>query len=251
MAAITCRTVLDRVDVLSYNVRSFRLRLVEPKRLEFIPGQFVIVHIPKHLPGAPAVVAARAAQAGGSVVKRAYSVASPPHEEGVIELCIQHVDGGIASTFFWQLKVGDPLTISGPHGNFVLTEPLTYEPVFLCTGTGVAPFRSMIKHLFHVNATQEMWLFFGCRYEHSLLYEAEFRTISSLKRNFHYMPTVSRPKEWTGERGHVQQTFLKHINTFTNRHMYVCGWDVVVKAIVQDLQTAGVPNERIHYEEWA
>ena len=77
-SAIICQTVLDQVTVLSYNVRSFRLRLAEPKRLDFQPGQFVIVHVPKD----------------GSVVKRAYSIASPPHEEGFLELCLQHVEGG-------------------------------------------------------------------------------------------------------------------------------------------------------------
>jgi ferredoxin-NADP reductase len=234
MAALTCQTVVDQVTVLSYNVRSFRLRLVEPKRLEFEPGQFAIVHVPKD----------------GAVVKRAYSIACPPHEEGVIELCIQHVDGGAASTFFWQLKQGMPVTLSGPHGRFTLKQPLTYEPVFMATGTGVAPFRSMLKHLFHLNVTQDVWLLFGTRYEHSLLYEAEFRAMASLKHNFHYIPTVSRPKEWKGEVGHIQQTFQKYIPQTANKEIYVCGWLQIVKAIVQDLTASGVPKEQIHYEEW-
>jgi len=235
MKAITCQTVVDRIDVLSYNVRGFRLRLVEPSRLDFEAGQFVIVNIPKD----------------GSVVKRAYSIASPPHEEGVIELCIQHVEGGAASTFFWQLKAGMPVTISGPHGRFTLKQPLTYEPVFMATGTGVAPFRSMVKHLFHLNLTQDVWLLFGCRYEHSLLYEAEFRAVASLRHNFHYLPIVSRPKEWTGEIGHVQQLFQKYIRELTNKEIYVCGWLEVVKAVVKDLAAFGVPQAQIHYEEWA
>ena len=234
MAAITCQTVVDQVTVLSYNVRSFRLRLVEPNRLEFEPGQFAIVHVPKD----------------GAVVKRAYSIACPPHEEGVVELCIQHVEGGAASTFFWQLKQGMPVTLSGPHGRFTLKQPLTYEPVFMATGTGVAPFRSMLKHLFHLNVTQDLWLLFGTRYEHSLLYEAEFRAMASLKHNFHYIPTVSRPKEWKGEVGHIQQTFQKYIPQTANKEIYVCGWLQIVKAIVQDLTASGVPPAQIHYEEW-
>jgi len=234
-AVLTCQTVLDQVTVLSYNVRSFRLRLAEPTRLEFQPGQFVIVHVPKD----------------GSVVKRAYSIASPPHEEGVLELCIQHVEGGAASTFFWALKPGSPVTISGPHGRFTLKEPLAYQPIFMATGTGVAPFRSMIKHLHHLHFTQDVWLLFGCRYEHTLLYEAEFRALASLRHgSFHYIPTVSRPKDWTGETGHIQQTFQKHIKEFAGKEIYVCGWLEVVKAVVKDLQGLGVPKDQIHYEEW-
>ncbi len=234
MAAITCRTIVERMDVLSYNVRGFRLKLVEPTQLDFEPGQFVIVNVPKD----------------GAVIKRAYSIASPSYEKGVVELCIQHVEGGIASTFFWRLKEGMPVTISGPHGRFTLKRPLTYEPVFMGTGTGVAPFRSMIRHLFQQNLTQEAWLFYGCRYEHSLLYEAEFRSLASLRRNFHYIPTVSRPKEWMGEVGHIQQTFQKYIKDPTNKEIYVCGWLEVVKSVVKDLTAFGVPPAQLHYEEW-
>ena len=246
MAAITCQTIVDQITILSYNVRNFRLRLAQPKRLEFEPGQFVIVHVPTK--GLPA--STRAAQAGGSSVKRAYSIACPPHEEGVIELCIQHVEGGAASTFFWQLKEGMPVTLSGPHGRFTLKQPITYEPVLMATGTGVAPFRSMLKHLFHVNVTQPVWLLFGTRYEHALLYEAEFRAMASLRHNFHYIPTVSRPKDWHGEIGHIQQTFQKQITELANKEIYVCGWLEVVKAVVKDLTALGVPPAQIHYEEW-
>ncbi|HAM39919.1 MAG TPA: hypothetical protein DDX89_01310 [Candidatus Omnitrophica bacterium] len=235
MAAQPYRTVVDRIDILSYNVRCFRLRLAEPTHLPFEAGQFVIVHVPKN----------------GAVVKRAYSIASPPHEEGVVEICLQHVDGGAASTFFWQLKTGSPVTLSGPHGRFVLKQPLTYEPIFMATGTGVAPLRSMIHHLFHLHATQPVRLFFGCRYEHGTLFEAEFRTLASLRHNFQYVPIVSRPKEWQGEVGHVQDAFRKYITDFTNKEIYICGWLEVVKAVAHDLRAYGVQPGQIHYEEWS
>jgi len=234
MAATTFQTVVDRIDVLSYNVHGFRLRLAEPTNLAFEPGQFVIVHVPKD----------------GSTVKRAYSIASPPHEAGVIELCIQYIEGGAASTFFWKLKEGMPVTMSGPHGRFTLASPLAYEPVFMATGTGVAPFRSMIQHLCHMKFAQPIWLLFGCRYEHAVLYEAEFRAIASLHHNLQYIPTVSRPKEWKGETGHIQQTFQKYIRDYANKEIYVCGFLEIVKAVVSDLKSFGVPETRVHYEEW-
>jgi NAD(P)H-flavin reductase len=235
MPAITCHAVVERIEVLAYNVKSFRLRLAEPKAMPFEAGQFIIMHVPKD----------------GSTVKRAYSIASPPHEAGVVELCIQHVDGGIASTYFWKLTEGAPVTVSGPHGKFLLKQPVDYQPVFMGTGTGVAPFRSMIKHLYHQGVSTEMWLLFGCRYEHTLLYEAEFRALASMRRGFHYVPTVSRPKEWKGETGHIQETFRKHITDFSNKEIWICGWMEIVKSIVRDLESYGVPPAQIHYEEWA
>ena len=96
MPATTFRAVVERIDSLSYNVRGFRLKLVEPAKIEFKAGQFIILNVPKN----------------GGVVKRAYSVASPPHEMFSLELCIQHVEGGIASTYFWKLKEGDTVAAS-------------------------------------------------------------------------------------------------------------------------------------------
>ncbi len=241
------RAVVERIDSLSHNVRGFRFKLLDPPKIEFKAGQFIILNVPKGLPAPPG----GGAQAGGAVVKRAYSIASPPHEPTAIELCIQHVEGGVASTYFWKLKEGDAVSVSGPHGNFLLKEPMEYEPVFMATGTGVAPLRAMIKHLIHINFTKDTWLLFGTRYEHALLYESEFRSLVGYRHNFHYHPIVSRPKDWHGEVGHIQQLFQKHITDTSNKEIYLCGWLEVVKAVCKDLQEWGVPKEKLHYEEWA
>ena len=235
MPAISLRATVERIESLSYNVRGFRFKLIEPPTLEFKAGQFVILNVPKN----------------GAVVKRAYSIASPPYEQGILECAIQHVEGGIASTYLWQLKEGDPIALSGPHGKFVLAEPVDYDPVFLALGTGVAPLRAMIKHLLSLNITRDVWLLFGCRYEHALLYESEFRSLANMRHNFHYIPTVSRPKDWHGEVGHIQQTFQKYITDPSNKQMYLCGWLEVVKAVCADLESYGVQKDKLHYEEWA
>jgi len=228
------RATVERIDSLSYNVRGFHLKLTDPSTMAFKAGQFIIMNVPQ----------------SGTTVKRAYSIASPPHEPYTIDLCVQHVEGGAASTYFWALKEGDAVSISGPHGNFLLKEPFDYDPIFMATGTGVAPMRSMIKHLFHRSVTRDVWLLFGTRYEHAMLYESEFRSLVALRHNFHYVPTVSRPKEWHGEVGHIQQTFQKYVTDVSDKEIYVCGWLQIVKAICKDLQDLGVPKEKLHYEEW-
>ena len=91
MPATSLRATVERIESLSYNVRGFRFKLIEPPTLEFKAGQFVILNVPKN----------------GAVVKRAYSIASPPYEQGILEFAIQHVEGGIASTYLWQLEEGD------------------------------------------------------------------------------------------------------------------------------------------------
>ena len=234
MPATLFRATVERIDSLSHNVRGFRLKLVEPPRIDFRAGQFIIMNVPHE----------------GKTVKRAYSIASPPHEPMTIELCIQKVEGGIASMYFWKLREGEQVSISGPHGTFLLKEPMDYDPVFMATGTGVAPLRAMIKHLCRLNFSREALLIFGTRYEHALLYESEFRSLASLRHNFRYIPTVSRPKDWHGETGHVQQTFQTHVTDFSNKEIYLCGWLDVVKAVCKDLEGFGVPRAKLHYEEW-
>jgi len=235
MPPVTFSARVEQIENLSYNVRGFRLKLTEPTEMPFEAGQFIIINVPKD----------------GKTFKRAYSIASAPFESGMLELCVQKAEGGIASTYFWKLKEGDTVSLSGAHGRFLLKEPKNYEPVFMCTGTGVAPLRSMIKQLLRNNFSSNMWLFFGTRYEHSLLYESEFRSLATMRHNFHYVPTVSRPKDWYGETGHIQQTFQKKITDFSNKEIYICGWLKIVRAIAKDLESFGVPKEKIHYEEWA
>lgn len=234
MPAIPCRAFVERVETLSYNVRGFHLKLVEPSSLEFQAGQFMILNVPR----------------GGKIVKRAYSIASPPHQAGVLELCIQHLEGGAASSYLWQLKGGEEVSLSGPHGRFVVKEPLEYDPVLVATGTGVAPLRSMIKDLLHKQVTRDIWLLFGCRYEHAVLYESEFRSLATLRRNFRYHITVSRPKEWQGDVGYVQDLYKRYVKDHANREFYLCGWDAIVKSVSRDLEALGVPREKLHYEEW-
>ena len=108
----------------------------------------------------------------------------------------------------------------------------------------------MLKYLFHLKFARDVWLLFGTRYEHALLYESEFRALANLRHNFHYVPTVSRPKEWHGESGHIQQTFQKYITDTPNKEIYICGFLEIVKAIYTDLQAFGIPTEKLHYEEW-
>ncbi|MBI4355697.1 MAG: hypothetical protein HY597_04550 [Candidatus Omnitrophica bacterium] len=231
------KTVVERIDQLSFNVKAFRLRLQEPPAMAFTPGQFIIAHVPKN----------------GQVVKRAYSIASPPQDEGVIELCLQIVEGGAASTYFNNLTAGSTVTLDGPHGKFTLPEPLTDDPVFLAMGTGVAPFRSMLRDLLRRGVRRELWLLLGVRFEHAILYHQEFQQLAREHANFHYVPTVSRPtspQAWPGEVGHVQDSFKRHITDYTQKRMYVCGFLQIVKDVVKDLTALGVPKEQVHYEEW-
>ena len=225
-------TQVAEIRQLASNVKHFRLAFEQPFR--FAAGQFVIAHVPQ----------------GDKTVKRAYSIASPPYENGHVELCIQIMEGGIASTYFNALHVGDAVTVTGPHGTFVLPQPVAYDPVFLAVGTGIAPLRSMYRQLLHDGCPRQIWSFLGVRYEDSVLYHEESLALKRAHENFWYIPTVSRPKAWTGEAGYVQEKFKKFIPAWDHKEIFICGWTERVKQIAADLEAHGVPKQQIHYEEW-
>lgn len=235
MAVQAFQTTVEKVERMTESVKRFYFLLDQPNAMVFAPGQFVIVNVP---------------QPDGKMLKRAYSIASPPHEAGRFELCIQMVPNGRASGFFDALKGGERITITGPHGKFMLKQPLDYDPVFLSTGTGFAPFRAMALQLLHDGFARDLWVFLGSRYEQNVLYLDELRALAAKHPNLKFHPTVSRPVNWPGDRGHVQAAFKQHITDYRNKEMYVCGWDTAVKGVCTDLAAWGVPAAQIHFEEW-
>ena len=125
------RTAVQSIETLTSSVKSFRLAIDTGWGLTFTAGQYVMVDVPK----------------GETVVRKAYSIASPPSQAGSIDLCIKHVEGGYVSTYFHeQLRVGDALTISDARGTFV-DRGGDRERLYVAAGAGVAPIRSMISGL--------------------------------------------------------------------------------------------------------
>ena len=104
--------------------KHFRCAFPEGQEMDFIAGQFMMALIPRD----------------GKVVRRAYSICSAPLHKKYVEFVITKVDGGFVSSWFHDRKVGDTIDLEGPHGHFVLKEPLPEEILFICTGSGVAPF---------------------------------------------------------------------------------------------------------------
>jgi len=227
-------TVVEVITELNPTTKMFRLRLPPDKTLPFKAGQFVMVHVPKD----------------GKLSSKAYSICSSPSEQGFIELCLNRVSGGHFSNFLCDLKGGEILPIKGPYGKFLLNEAPAEDQIFVATGTGVAPIRSMVKHLFDKKTLLPVWLILGVRFESPLLYEAEFREMATAHPNFRFLPTVSRPKNWTGEVGHVQNTIKKYILESGKKDAYLCGLPQMVDETKALLLQMGFKPEQIHTEKY-
>jgi len=173
---------------------------------------------------------------------RSYSIASAPDYEidkenggKVLELCIvQLPDGDGTRYLFEEAKVGTTIKFKGPSGAFVLPKVIDHEMVMVCTGTGVAPFRSMLHHIANHNIPhQGIHLIFGTREKAGILYRKEFKELAARIPKFTYSIALSREPDWTGWKGHVHQIYEHHHkDTSVNRKFYLCGWSRMIDEAV-------------------
>ena len=183
-------------------------------------------------------------------VKRPYSIDSPPYEKGYIDLVWKRVEGGLMTNYLMTLKEGEKLTIQGPLGRFGLKKPAAQRLVFVATGTGIAPFRSIIQQLFKDGTDHEVWLLFGNRYETDILYEAEWQGLAAGQTNFHYLPTVSRSQHWTGEKEYVQKLLAKTFRSADDTHLYICGLTNMIEEVQKTALEMGFAKDQIIFEKY-
>lgn len=211
--------------------KSFFLRL--DKKISFAAGQFIMMNIPYK----------------DTSVRRAYSIASPPSSE-TIEICLNHVPDGLASSYLFGLSVGDSVTLDGPWGIFTVKKN-DKEKWFIATGTGIVPLRSMIYDLLEHGFTGIVYLVFGERTDDEILYRSEFEALAKKHSHFFYISTLSRPGlGWEGETGYVQKAIQKYLKEPTRIEAYICGLKGMVDDVKQLLVSLGVSQKDIFTERF-
>jgi ferredoxin-NADP reductase len=189
----------------------------------------------------------------GEEITRAYSIASPPAGDNRFALCLNRVQDGFMSNFLCDMKVGEEISCQGPFGDFILRPPLR-DTIFIATGTGIAPFRSMLHWLLADpgrHQHKQLWLLFGNRTESDIYYHAEFLDLAVHHSNFEYLPTLSRAApEWPGLRGYVQEHLPGIVQGRSDMHAYVCGLDKMIKANRELLKSLGWDRKSILYEKY-
>lgn len=229
---------LVRSVALSEFTRHLELEVVGVPSFGFVPGQWLSV---------------RATDPTGEEFTRAYSIASPPGANGHVAFCLNRVQDGFMSNYLCNLTEGSEISFQGPFGDFILRPPL-HDTLFIATGTGIAPFRSMLHWLLadpERHHQRQLWLLFGARTEHDLYYREEFERLASEHSNFHFLPTLSRAgSEWQGLRGYVQEHVVELVKTRTDVHAYICGLDKMVAANRALLKGLGWDRTSIRYEKY-
>ena len=229
---------LVKIESLTDTVKHFVLEYPKNTDTRFTAGQFLMVHLEKD----------------GKPHKKPYSIASSPslgQSKNQLELCIKLVEGGFVSNFFFELKEGDTIHTSLPYGVFTVREPWEDNLIFVGTGTGIAPLRGMIQKLYEENCSKNIWLIFGNRYETDILYEKEWRVLAEEHPNFHFIPTVSRGKNWSGETAYVQEIVKKKFSGQTRGlDFYGCGLVPMCQQLKAALLEMNLPKDKIHFEQF-
>ena len=229
---------LVRSTPLSEFTKHLELEVEGVPSFGFVPGQWLSI---------------KANDPAGEEFTRAYSIACPPTDNGSVALCLNRVQDGFMSNYLCDLPPGAEIAFQGPFGGFILRSPLR-DSLFIATGTGIAPFRSMLHWLLaHPSRHQELqfWLVFGARRESDLYYREEFEQLATEHPNFHFLPTLSRAGEdWRGLRGYVQDHIANIVGTRTDMHAYICGLDRMVKANRELLKSLGWDRTSIRAEKY-
>jgi CDP-4-dehydro-6-deoxyglucose reductase len=185
---------------------------------------------------------------GDAKTMRSYSILNPP-SKNKMESAVKLIDNGYASEIFKKADIGEEFTLRGPVGVFTLDKTNHHEHVFICTGTGVTPFHSMLFEHVPKHPEKKFTLIFGARDSKSLIYHDIFHTLSQTYTNFEYIPTLTRENgnEWKGLTGRVHEHIGSNLN---NKSFYICGLKEMIRDVRDLLLKNGVDMKNIHIERY-
>ena len=200
-------------------------------------------------------------------VFRAYSMANHPAEGNRVMLNVRiatpppalwnEAPPGLASSYIFNLKPGDKVTISGPYGEFFIKDTKR-EMVYIGGGAGMAPMRSHLFHLFQTLKTgRKVSFWYGARSVREMFYDEHFKEIENKFPNFSYNVALSEPMEednWSGHTGFIHQVlhdeYLKNHEDPTEIEYYMCGPPPMINACDGMLDSLGVDKEMIAYDSF-
>jgi len=228
-----------KIKESSPTVKNFFLKIKSDDPFVFKAGQFITIDLP--------VAQKRLGR------WRSYSIANHPNNDNLIELCIVRLDGGAGTKYLFEdVVVGEELKFKGPDGNFCLPENIEKDIVMICTGTGVAPFRSMIQDLIQNQKNfKKIDLIFGTRFKSGILYREEFEKLSQEEKRFTYDVALSRE---TSKEDHIHDGYIHpiYMSKFEEKRedvvFYICGWSKMIDAVANFLLKLGYDKNQIIYE---
>jgi CDP-4-dehydro-6-deoxyglucose reductase len=207
---------VSKTRSLTHDVREIELTLLDAARIDFMPGQFVSFEVPRRTSSLPAT--------------RPYSIASSPNQRDAIQLVLNRVSGGPGSEYLFGLQQGDCTSFRGPAGTFVLRDS-PRDLLFVATGTGIAPIRSMLRVLAEASSSRTIALFWGLRRERDLYYQDELNSQPS--------------NDWRGAAGYVTPLVDAHVTDVANLEVFLCGNGSMIRDVRDMLRGKGLCPIRV------
>lgn len=218
---------VELIKNLTHDVRQLDLCLIDPKTIIFKPGQFISFEMPH--------------SQTGHLVTRPYSIASQPSRSDVVTLLFNLVPGGSGSGFLFDLKVREKTHFKGPAGNFYLRADPNRELLFIASGTGIAPIRSMLLANAERPDARPATLFWGLRGQRDLYYQEELAELTRRTPTLTAITTLSRPEQgWSGSSGRVLRLIEERIVSVKNLAVYLCGNSAMIADATSLLQKKGL-----------
>ena len=216
------------------------LELVNPSRIKFLAGQYVSIGV---------------SEAGD---RRSYSIANTPDITHAITLVAEMIPGGLGSEYLKNIQIGHEIEILGPMGRFVIqmnerVNEQTNNLLFVATGSGIVPIKSMIEDLLIVQKDQrQIRLHWGMRREEDLFWTDNFERLAEEYPNFVFDQVLSRPSEsWSLCTGHVQDCLSRDFaEGMAGWEAYVCGSIEAVSSIEDKLVELKIPRDKIYTEKF-
>ncbi|SPB14804.1 CDP-6-deoxy-delta-3,4-glucoseen reductase [Caballeronia novacaledonica] len=212
---LACR--VDRLERLADDVMRIRLRLPVNQSLAFLPGQYINIAIP-----------------GG--IRRSLSIANSPDDAGFVELHLRNYDGPFSRHVFGKMAENDLLRFEGPLGTFFIREATEKPIIFVASGTGFAPIKSMIEQEVRKGHGRPMTLYWGGRRPKDLyLHDVAKAWVTDVGLN--YVPVISDASaedSWTGRSGFVHQAVMEDFADLSQHQVYACGAPIVVQSARKD-----------------
>jgi len=203
---LPCR--VERVEKPADDVAILSLKLPAGERLQFLAGQYIDILMKDGK-------------------RRSFSMANAPHDDQFLQLHVRKSPGGAFSNYvFEEMKERAILRFEGPLGTFYLREDSDKPTIFVAGGTGFAPIKAQIEHLFHHGGDRPIVLYWGARARKDLYLPVLAQKWQRDHPNFSYIPVLSDPlpgDEWQGRTGLVHQAVLDDFPDLSGYQVYACG----------------------------
>jgi CDP-4-dehydro-6-deoxyglucose reductase len=232
---LPCR--VQKLERLTDDVMVLHLRLPANERLQFLAGQYIEFLLKD-----------------GS--RRSFSMGNAPHDDEFVQLHVRHVAGGqFTDHVFAKMKERDILRLEGPLGTFFLREDSAKPIVFVASGTGFAPIKSIIEHALRKGVARPMVLYWGGRRPKDLyMNELPQKWAAEQPQQFKYVPVVSDAMpsdDWNGRTGFVHRAVMEDFPDLSGHQVYACGVPIMVDSARKDFTTTcKLPEEEFYADSF-